>query len=594
MPNDVKENAKLSLITTTVGFTLLGPLGGIPGALLAWGSVAASNKRANDNIRQGCQFHHSGQYQQAFEAFKRAVDEESAEAYRHLGVMYQSGQYVSQSYINAARCYRQAMQRGYAKAQEDMNRMYLRADLPAEASNGIGWLYLHGDGVDQSYTRALLWCKKSSEQGYAAAFRNMGFIYEYGHVSPNLLLAASYYRTAIEKGYAQAIDDLNRVYRVAPSKLSKPALKKFERDRLVWAFKQRPHTFLTDADHENKTALHRAAEHGLLKQCARLLVMGANTSREDIYHNKPLTYVIRRGELRKTNDLASKFCKLMNALSKPATEVLANATNIQGNQIVTEDIRLALEDIYQIEEIKPIMELAKLAVLGLHVLSNRPCFVDGYDSDNDSSEATPITQKLIINIDANKTTVENLCLWGDEGIDGYEAWGTYWHNLISVGGRNIGSHARSSADIRAALIHELTHFAVHEVFLNNGSPYSSHNDVNRNQFEVLTNELYERQGLLDSILRDAFAYKQADWHGELLVRVAEILVTYNEVSIAPGVIGRERLQREAPQLFNYYNTVFLNAVKAHIPLLRQRALKGWPEDMLRHNHRPDSPFQLRN
>jgi hypothetical protein len=49
------------------------------------------------------------------------------------------------------------------------------------AQNNIGVLYAQGRGVEQNYTVAANWFRKSANQGYANAQFNLGFIYYNGN-----------------------------------------------------------------------------------------------------------------------------------------------------------------------------------------------------------------------------------------------------------------------------------------------------------------------------------------------------------------------------------------------------------------------------
>jgi TPR repeat protein len=65
-----------------------------------------------------------------------------------LGLMYETGRGVEQSYEKAFEYYEQAAQLGYAKAQFN-----------------LGCCYANGEGVEQNMAAAKEWAEKSAAQG---------------------------------------------------------------------------------------------------------------------------------------------------------------------------------------------------------------------------------------------------------------------------------------------------------------------------------------------------------------------------------------------------------------------------------------------
>lgn len=70
-----------------------------------------------------------------------------------------------------------------------------------EAVFVLGWLYDHGQGVQQDYRQAGVYYRAAAERGHAVAQNNLAAMYESGHgVAKNLGEAARWYRAAAEQG----------------------------------------------------------------------------------------------------------------------------------------------------------------------------------------------------------------------------------------------------------------------------------------------------------------------------------------------------------------------------------------------------------
>ena len=91
------------------------------------------------------------------------ANEGDACAQNNLGLMYQYGRGVEQSYEKAAGWYLKAAEQGDADAQCN-----------------LGFMYELGDGVEQSYEKAAEWYRKAAEQGDAWAQYYLGCMYKYG------------------------------------------------------------------------------------------------------------------------------------------------------------------------------------------------------------------------------------------------------------------------------------------------------------------------------------------------------------------------------------------------------------------------------
>jgi hypothetical protein len=102
---------------------------------------------------------------------------------------------------------------------------------------------------------------------------------------------------------------------------------------------------------------------------------------------------------------------------------------------------------------------------------------------------------------------------------------------------------------------------------------------NKQRFTGIANDLEQKKLSLDPLMSNAFSdyYTQYDQiHWELIVRIPQMIVTYPD--------GLQRLTAQAPALLEYYRTVFLEKVKAHVNRLEERATAGWPKDRLINRH----------
>lgn len=89
------------------------------------------------------------------------AEQGSAEAQFNLGWMYESGQGVTQDYVEALKWYNRSASQGYAVAEFN-----------------LGWMYGKGQGVTQDYAEALKWFRKASNHGYIKADEATAWVYE--------------------------------------------------------------------------------------------------------------------------------------------------------------------------------------------------------------------------------------------------------------------------------------------------------------------------------------------------------------------------------------------------------------------------------
>jgi len=108
-----------------------------------------------------------GDFDTALKEWRPLAEQGNASAQYNLGLMYDSGQGVSQDYQEAVRWYRLAADQGVARAQSNLATMYYK-----------------GQGVPQDYTEAVKWYRRAADQGNALAQYNLATMYYFGQVVP--------------------------------------------------------------------------------------------------------------------------------------------------------------------------------------------------------------------------------------------------------------------------------------------------------------------------------------------------------------------------------------------------------------------------
>ena len=171
-------------------------------------------------------------YAKAFNLYKKAAEQGYAEAQNQLGVMYSSGQGVTQDKTEAVKWFRQAAEQGHAKGQANLGAMYLngagvnqdyaeavkwlcKAAEQGEvlAQSTLGFMYTYGYGITQDYSEAVKWYRDAAEQGLADAQNSLGVLYANGYgVTKDYTEAAKWYYKAAKQGYAQAQYNLGVMY----------------------------------------------------------------------------------------------------------------------------------------------------------------------------------------------------------------------------------------------------------------------------------------------------------------------------------------------------------------------------------------------
>lgn len=106
----------------------------------------------------------SNNYKDAFDILHKLSINNNFNAQCRLGICYYYGQGIEQDYTKAVYWFKKTAEQGNALAQ-----CYL------------GSCFYNGQGVEQDYTQAFNWYKKSAEQGIANAQFNLGNLYDRGY-----------------------------------------------------------------------------------------------------------------------------------------------------------------------------------------------------------------------------------------------------------------------------------------------------------------------------------------------------------------------------------------------------------------------------
>jgi uncharacterized protein len=123
-----------------------------------------------------------------------------AEDQYQLGLRYEKGIGVAQSYPDAARWYRLSAMQGYPEG------LYKLCEMSEE-----------GHGLPQDYLEALRWCGLAADQGHGRAMFMLGRLYHMAHGVPqDFVRAHMWYNLATAHGYGEAkkwrdriADDMN-------------------------------------------------------------------------------------------------------------------------------------------------------------------------------------------------------------------------------------------------------------------------------------------------------------------------------------------------------------------------------------------------
>ena len=170
-------------------------------------------------------------YTKAFNLYKKAAEQEYAEAQNQLGVMYSSGQGVPQDKTEAVKWFRKAAEQGHVKGQSNLRAMYLNgAGVNQDYAKAIQWLtkvadrgnadaqyYLwdcySAEGTQRDTVKAIYWLTKVAERGDTCVQRKLGDFYAKGQYAPQDSSKAIYWFTkSAEQGNVAAQSTLGNSY----------------------------------------------------------------------------------------------------------------------------------------------------------------------------------------------------------------------------------------------------------------------------------------------------------------------------------------------------------------------------------------------
>jgi len=99
----------------------------------------------------------------------------------------------------------------YATALNEWRSLAAQGD--AGGQNGLGLMYVKGQGVFQDSGEAAKWFRLAADQRYASAQYNLGLMYDKGQGVPqDNTVAVKWYRLAADQGYAKAQNNLAAMY----------------------------------------------------------------------------------------------------------------------------------------------------------------------------------------------------------------------------------------------------------------------------------------------------------------------------------------------------------------------------------------------
>jgi hypothetical protein len=298
-------------------------------------------------------------------------------------------------------------------------------------------------------------------------------------------------------------DQLNTLDRISQ--------KKFERYFILNLTNE--DTFPNSIDSKGKTLFERSYSRRHLKNCARLLVLGA-----DVPTSLPQC----------DRDILLNLCAQIRATlethQRPSADIISEILSLHD----TASLPL-LQELSEIDEFKPLLRLVAMACMGIHDLSHQ------YDDPNYDSDDDLMTM-------IRRSPLRAICST-DDGLppNGEEIW-------IPTSGES--------------LMKEIFRFTSLEVFKNNGEPYlPPEND--QVQFKTLT-EAFDRA--IDHLTKKGNVDITASDPKELIVGMLHCLHECGED-------GRKVIKDSYPSLYEYYMGVYVEEVDKHLSLIDDRMLQ---------------------
>jgi TPR repeat protein len=175
---------------------------------------------------------HAGRDEEAFQAATRAAELGSAQGMAMVGLSYQFGTGVAQSYVYAADWYRRAADAGSSEGMLQLGYLYDQGlgvafdldesgrwfDRAAEAGNAeaiaaIAYRYQQGRGVDADPVEARYWYQRAALRGDAYAMEALAGMYERGEGGvADLPEALLWHQRAADLGLGIAMASLGWIY----------------------------------------------------------------------------------------------------------------------------------------------------------------------------------------------------------------------------------------------------------------------------------------------------------------------------------------------------------------------------------------------
>jgi TPR repeat protein len=137
---------------------------------------------------------------EARDAVRRSAEEgerllATPDALEQVASMYEKGDELPQSYFEAAKWYRKAV------------------DLDPKAGVKLASMFIDGKGVPKDYAQAMTLCQNAAKQNYGPADYCVGFIYQHGlGTELDLKEAAKWYEQGSKRGSVPAIMALAEMY----------------------------------------------------------------------------------------------------------------------------------------------------------------------------------------------------------------------------------------------------------------------------------------------------------------------------------------------------------------------------------------------
>ena len=194
--------------------------------------LAKKQAEKEEEYKKGLDSYNKQDYTRAVYWYRKAAEQENADAQTALGSCYYSGYGVRQDYTQAVYWWRKAAEQGdtdglvslgicfYAGhgVRQDYTQAVFLWRKAAEQGNAyaqgkLGFCYSKGWGVSQDYTQAVYWFRKAAEQGDVLVQVSLGICYSKGWgVSQDYTQAVYWFRKAAERGDANAQFSLGGCY----------------------------------------------------------------------------------------------------------------------------------------------------------------------------------------------------------------------------------------------------------------------------------------------------------------------------------------------------------------------------------------------